>query len=132
MKLNAVENMLRVLIIEDNPIFLEAFKTALQERPPFVVIEEAGNGEEALQRIKETPPDLIFTDMRLAGMNGLELVQKIKKDFPPIRIVMLTGHDIPEYRRAASQHGVDRFFAKDSLDWKEMKEFVQDIPQNNR
>jgi two-component system response regulator YesN len=132
LKLNAVENMLRVLIVEDNPIFLEAFKTALQERLPFVVIEEAGNGEEALQRIKKTPPDLIFTDMRLAGMNGLELVQKIKKDLPPIRIVMLTGYDIPEYRRTASQHGVDRFFAKDSLDWKEIKEFVQDIPQNNR
>jgi len=97
-----------------------------------VLIVEAGNGEEALQRINGTPPDLIFTDMRLAGMNGLELAQKLKKDFPRIRIVMLTGYDFPEYRRVASQQGVDRFFVKHSLEWKEIEEFVQSIPKNNQ
>jgi two-component system response regulator YesN len=124
--------MVRVLIVEDNRFFREAFRTILHERIPSVVIEEAGNGEEALQRINGTPPDLIFTDMRLAGMNGLELAQKLKKDFPRIRVAMLTGYDFPEYRRAASQQGVDRFFVKHSLEWKEIKEFVQDIPKNNR
>ena len=123
--------MLRVLIIEDNQIFREAFKTILQERFPSIVIEEAGNGEEAVQRINEAPPDLIFADISLAGMNGLELARKIKNDFPRIRIAMLTGYDFPEYRRAASQHGVDRFFVKDSLDWKEIKEFVQDLAKDN-
>ena len=116
--------MIHVLIVEDNHIFREAFREVLQERLPSLVIEEAGNGEEALQRIKEAPPDFIFTDQRLAGMNGLELAQKIKKDFPRIRIAMLTGHDFPEYRRLASRYGVDRYFVKDSLDWKELKEWI--------
>jgi len=124
--------MLRALIVEDNRFFREAFRTILHERIPSVVIEEAGNGEEALQRINGTPPDLIFTDMRLAGMNGLELAQNLKKDFPRIRIAMVTGYDFPEYRRAASQHGVDRFFVKHSLEWKEIEEFVQSIPKNNQ
>jgi two-component system response regulator YesN len=119
--------MLRVLIIEDNQIFREAFKTVLQERLPSLVIEEAGNGEEALRKINGAPPDLIFADMRLAEMNGLDLAQKIKKDFPRIRIAMLTGYDFPEYRRKASQYGVDRYFVKDSLDWKEVEDFVQYI-----
>jgi two-component system, response regulator YesN len=127
-----VGNMLRVLIIEDNQIFREAFKTVLQERLPSLVIEEAGSEEEALRRINEAPPDLIFTDMRLAGMNGLDLAQKVKKDFPRIRIVILTGYDFPEYRRKASQYGVDRYFVKDSLDWNEVEEFVQYISQENR
>ncbi|MBP1699097.1 MAG: hypothetical protein H6Q41_4285 [Deltaproteobacteria bacterium] len=78
-----------------------------------VVLEEAGSGEEALQRINGTPPDLIFTDMRLAGISGFELAQKLKRDFPGIRVAMLTGYDFPEYRRVASQYGVDRFFVKD-------------------
>ena len=124
--------MFRALIVEDNGFFREAFKTSLHERLPSLVIEEAGNGEEALQRINGAPPDFIFTDIRLAGMNGLELAQKIKKDFPRIRIAMVTGYDFPEYRRAASQHGVDRFFVKDSLDWKEIEEFVQSILKNNQ
>jgi two-component system response regulator YesN len=119
--------MVRALIVEDNPIFREAFKTGLQERLPSVVVEEAENGTDALQKISETPPDFVFMDIRLAGMNGLELAKKIRKDLPRIRIAMLTGYDFPEYRRAASKHGVDRFFLKDSLEWKEIKEFVQDI-----
>ena len=118
--------------MEDNRFFREAFKMSLHERLPYVVIGEAGSGEEALQRINGTPPDLIFTDRRLTGMNGLDLAQKLRKDFPRIRIAMLTGYDLPEYRRGASQHGMDRFFVKDSLDWKELKEFVQDIPKDNR
>ena len=124
--------MLRALIVEDNLFFREAFKMGLQERLPSLVIEEAENGEHALQRINGAPPDLIFTDIRLAGMNGLELAKIIKKDFPRIRIAMLTSYDFPEYRRAASQHGVDRFFVKDSLDWKEIEGFVQYIPKDNR
>jgi len=123
---------LRVLIVEDHRLFREAFRTSLHERLPSVVIEEAGSGEEALRRINGTPPDLIFTDMRLAGMNGLELSQELKKDFPRIRIAMLTGYDFPEYRRAASQQGVDRFFAKHSLEWKAIEEFVQSIPNNTQ
>ncbi len=124
--------MLRVLIIEDNQIFREAFKTVLQDRLPSLVIEEAGNGEEALRKINGAPPDLIFADMRLAEMNGLDLAQKIKKDFPRIRIAMLTGYDFPEYRRKASQYGVDRYFVKDSLDWKEVEDFVQYISKEKR
>ena len=112
--------------------FGKRLRRVFQERVPSVIIEAAGSGEEALQRINGAPPDLIFTDMRLAGMNGLELAKKMKKDFPGIRIAMLTGYDFPEYRRAASQHGMDRFFVKDSLDWKEIKEFVQCIPESNR
>ncbi len=124
--------MLRVLIVEDNQFFREAFKAALQERLPSAVIEEAGNGEEALERIRGESPDVIFTDNRLVGMNGLELAQKIKKEHPRIRIAMLTGYDFPEYRRAASQYGVDRFFVKDALDWKEIEELVGYIPQEHR
>ena len=118
--------------MEDHRLFREAFRTSLHERLPSVVIEEAGSGEEALQRINGTPPDLIFTDIRMDGMNGLELAQKLKKDFPRIRIAMLTGYNFPEYRRAASQHGVDRFFAKHSLEWKAIEEFVQSIPNNTQ
>jgi two-component system response regulator YesN len=124
--------MLRALSVEDDRFFREAFKASLHERLPFVVIEEAGSGAEVRQGINGAPPDLIFTDMPLAGMNGLELAKKMKKDFPGIRIAMLTGYDFPEYRRATSQQGVDRFFVKDSLDGKEIEEFVQYLPKDNR
>ncbi len=124
--------MLRILIVEDHRLFREAFKKTLNERLTSVEIEEAGDGEEALDKIRGGPPDLIFMDNRLGDMSGLELAQKIKGDFPRIKIAMLTGYDYPEYRRAASQYGVDRFFVKDALDWKEIADFVQFIQMENR
>ncbi len=124
--------MIRILIVEDNQIFRGAFRDVLQQRLPSIIIEEAGNGEEASQKINEASPDLLFMNMRLAGGNGLELAQKIKKDFPRIRIAMLTAYDLPEYRRQASQYGVDRYFIKDSLDWQEVEDFIQYISKENR
>ncbi len=124
--------MLRVLIVEDNDTFREAFKKRLYDDFSFMVIEEAGNGDEALQKIKESPPQLIFMDIHLPGANGLQLTQKIKKDFPGIKIAVLTSYDLPEYRQAATQYGADRFFVKDTLKWDEVEALVKliqsDVP----
>jgi len=119
--------MLKVLIVEDNRIFREAFKQGLLDYFPSMVIEEAGNGDEALERIKEGSPDLIFMDIRLPGVNGLQLTQKIKKDFPGINIAILTDYDLPEYRQAAVQYGADRFFVKNSFKWDEREALVRSI-----
>ena len=119
--------MLRVLIVEDNRIFLEAFKKGLVDYFPSMAIEEAGNADEALEKIKGSPPHLIFMDIRLPGINGLQLTQKIKKEFPDINIAILTDYDLPEYRQAAVQYGADRFFVKNSLKWDELEALVQSI-----
>jgi DNA-binding NarL/FixJ family response regulator len=92
-----------------------------------MVIEEAANGEEALQKIKEGLPGLIFMDIRLAGINGLQLTQKVKKDFPDITIAILTDYDLPEYRQAAIQYGADRFYVKNSFKWDDLEALVQSI-----
>ncbi len=124
--------MLRVLIVEDNRIFREAFKKGLLDYFPSMVIEEAANSDEALQKIKGGPPDLIFMDVRLPGVNGLQLTQRIKKDFPDINIAILTDYDLPEYRQAAVQCGADRFYVKNSFRWDELEALVQSISPGPR
>ncbi len=119
--------MLTVLIVEDNLIFREAFKTRLNDQFPSLVVKEASNGDEALQKVDEAPPDLIFMDVRLPGANGLQLTQKIKKDFPNIHIAILTDFDMPEYRQAAVEYGADRFFVKSSFEWDEIEALVKSI-----
>ena len=76
--------MLRVLLIEDNRSYRESFKEHLCDHHPTILIEEAENGEEALEKINEAPPHLVFMDLRLPGMNGLRVTRKVKKDFPNI------------------------------------------------
>ena len=120
--------MLRVLLIEDNRIFRETLKENLRNRFPFMVVEEAANCDQALQRTHEIIPHLIFMDMHLPEMNGLKLTQMIKKDFPDIYIAIITGYDQPEYRRAALQSGADRLFGKASLNWNDVATFIESIP----
>jgi DNA-binding NarL/FixJ family response regulator len=122
--------MLRALIVEDDLPFRELFKRVFHNKLTSLILEEAGNGQEALQLISGRPPDLIFLDILLPGENGLQLAQKIKRDFPNIRIAMLTNYDSPANRRMASKFSVDRFFIKDSLNWEEIKEYVASILEN--
>jgi DNA-binding NarL/FixJ family response regulator len=119
--------MLRVLLVEDNWIYRETFKDNLRQHFPVMSVVEAENADQALQKTKDTPPDLIFMDIRLPGMNGLQLTQRIKKDFPKIPVVILTGYDLPEYREAAIQYGADGFFVKESLDWQTIAALVKSI-----
>ncbi len=116
---------MRIMLVEDSDIFRESFKEELSARCPLDIIEEATNGEEAIQKIDASPPQIIFMDLRLPGENGLRLTEKIKSKFPNIRIAMLTSYDLPEYRQAAIKSGSDRYFVKDSFSWDEVEEFIK-------
>ena len=104
--------MFQVLIVEDSRLFRYVFKEALRTRFPSFDIFEAANGEEALRIIKNTPPDLIFMDIRLPEGNGLDLIRKIKVRHPQIVSVVLTGYDT-EYREVALKCA-DHFLSKRS------------------
>jgi len=123
------EKMVRVLIVEDIQVHREIIRTELRSRFPSLVIEEASTGEEALKKINVLLPQLIFMDIGLPDANGLQLTQRIKADFPDIKIAILTVYDLPEYRQAAIQYGADRFFVKDSLKWDEIATFVKSVPE---
>ncbi len=107
--------MFRTMLVEDNVIFRESFRDNLWLRLPSMEIVEAGNGEEALEKIGSRPPDVIFMDIRLPGQNGLDLTAKIKRLYPDIIIIILTSYNIPEYREAAARFKADHFFAKDAV-----------------
>jgi YesN/AraC family two-component response regulator len=124
--------MLRVLLVEDNRIYREALKESLCQDFPSMLITEAENSDEALRRIVEGAPHLVLMDIRLPGMNGLQLTQKIKRDFPDIHIAILTGYDQPEYRQATARYGADRFFVKESLRWDEVRSLVESLEKECR
>ena len=119
--------MIKVLLVEDNAVFRESFRRTLTNRFHSIVTEDAESGEEALEKVKANPPDLIFMDLRLPGINGLETIKKIKKAFPEVRIAMLTGYDLPEYRQAATEYGADGFLIKESLKWDEIEVLIKRI-----
>jgi DNA-binding NarL/FixJ family response regulator len=82
---------------------------------PSLKIKEAGDGEEAFQKIETFLPDIVFMDIRLPGENGLLLTQKIKKKYPEIDVAILTNYDLPEYEEAATRNGAKYFLLKNTI-----------------
>jgi DNA-binding NarL/FixJ family response regulator len=90
-------------------------------------VDEAVNGEEAMQKVEDSLPHLVFMDIKLPDENGLEVTRKIKARYSEIRVIILTSYDLPEYREAADQCGADYFLAKGSSGREEIMALVDDI-----
>ena len=119
--------MLKTLIVEDNAPFRQSLREVLCERFPTMVVDEAENGEEAMQKVEDSLPHLVFMDIKLPDENGLEVTRKIKARYSKIRVIILTSYDLPEYREAADQYGADYFLAKGSSSREEIMALVDDI-----
>jgi len=115
------------LIVEDNPSFRVSLKEILAARFPQMAVNEVGSSEEALERMESLRPDLMFVDIRLPGQNGLELTRQVRKDDTEVVIVILTNHDLPEFREAAYQYGVNYFFSKSTSTMEEIVTAVEAI-----
>jgi DNA-binding NarL/FixJ family response regulator len=92
-----------------------------------MVIEEAENRKEALQKTNDFLPELILMDIKLPGESGLELTKQIKDKFPSTIVIVLTNYAFPEYRVAAYESGADYFLGKGSSTAEEILELVDYI-----
>ena len=125
---NSAENpLIRVLIVEDNDRFRQAFKDNLQIVSPGLLIQEAIEGKECLEKVETFHPQLVFMDIRLPGENGLSLTKKIKALHPETQVVVLTSYDNPEYQDAAIQSGASHFISKDALNMEEVNTLIKSI-----
>lgn len=120
-------DVLKILIVEDNPAVRGTLNEILCARFPGMCIAEAGGGDEALRIADELVPDLVFMDIRIPGESGLELTRKIKMDYPNTIVVILTSYDYPEYREAAQQCGASHFLCKGEVSGEEIGELVESI-----
>jgi DNA-binding NarL/FixJ family response regulator len=113
------------LIVEDNPSFRASLKEMLATRFPQMAVDDVGSSEEALERMESLRPDLMFVDIGLPGRNGLELTRQVRKHDTEVVIVILTNHDLPEFREAAYQYGADYFFSKSTSTMEEILTAVE-------
>ncbi len=107
--------MLKILIVDDNAFFREMLRECLVSHNPSLIVLDAKDGDEALQMISACLPDLIFMDVRLPKINGFELTDLVKREYPGVKVVILTSYDMPEYRDAAFQCKADHYISKDSF-----------------
>jgi YesN/AraC family two-component response regulator len=119
--------MFRILLVEDDQHFRKILKQELTGWFPSVVVEEASDAKEGMERTESFSPQIIFMDIRLPDESGIQLTKRIKEKYPTISICMLTSYDLPEYRQAAMECGASHFFVKGTSNGIEIKSLVESL-----
>ena len=101
--------MKHILVVDDNLMMRKLIRNLFHEDN--FVIEEATNGVEGLEIIKQHPVDLIITDIIMPKMEGLELIMNIRRDFPNTKIIAISGGK-PYYLYMAKKLGIEGIFTK--------------------
>ena len=119
--------MFKILIVDPNDPFRRSLKKVLVNRFPFVDIQEASDGSEGLAMVQGFSPNLIFLEIHLPSQSGLDLARQIKDAHPEIIIVILTSYDLPEYKAAAAESGIEHLVPKDDWTGEDMIALVHTI-----
>ena len=112
------------MLIEDDDGFRRSLASLLTSGFPGILLDEAANSTQAMEKLESFLPHLIFMDIKLPGENGLELTRRIKALHPEVRVIMLTSYDFPEYREAALKSGACGFLSKGSSSAEEIQDVV--------
>lgn len=104
---------LRVLIADDQLLVRAGICELLKVVPDLAVIGQASDGSEALRLIETHRPDLVLMDIAMPGMNGLEATVLAKKQFPHVKVIVLSDHSSEEFVFRALRSGADGFVLKD-------------------
>jgi two-component system, NarL family, nitrate/nitrite response regulator NarL len=96
---------IRILIADDHPIFLDGLKRLLSSQPGFSVVGEARDGREALLLMEQTDPDVLLLDLRMPVMDGMEVLQTMKRNNLRTRAIVLTASEDKNEFVQAMRHG---------------------------
>jgi DNA-binding NarL/FixJ family response regulator len=102
----------RILVVDDSPIFRRFVHWVLGQKQDLQVIGEASDGLEAVQKAEELQPDLILLDIGLANLNGLEAAKQIGQVAPNSKILFVTMHSDADIVRAALSNGAMGYVLK--------------------
>ena len=126
-----------VMIVDDEKLVLEDLKTLVDwEALGFEIVATAFNGKQALEKFKTFLPQVVFTDVRMPFMDGLELIRKLRETAPEVCIFLLTAYEDFTYARTAIKYGVKDYVIKSTLDEvtfaQLLKKLFEDISRQNK
>src|SRR6185369_6574167 len=123
-----------ILVVDDEADVAELFRQQFRRevRQGLYVMHFAHSGEEALNKLEDglqPDPMVVLSDINIPGMDGLGLLQRVKKRFPDLPVFMVTAYADDDRRRQASKHGATDFLAK-PVDFQALKQQLDRLPRS--
>jgi DNA-binding NarL/FixJ family response regulator len=106
-------SLYRIVLADDHTVLRLGLRNLLAREATLGVAGEAGNGEELLTLLKSVPCDLVILDLSMPGMNGIQVLEKLRATYPAVRVLIFTMHKEKEFFRHALRKGVDGYVLKD-------------------
>jgi DNA-binding NarL/FixJ family response regulator len=119
---------LRLLVVDDHQLMLEAIRSALAGEDEIAIVGEARSGYEALVLARDVAPEIVLLDLRMPGMDGIQVLEELKKRFPNVRVVALSGTDDEELTRDVLMRGASAFVSK-SLDPRDLAAVLRQVAE---
>src|SRR5215216_2785118 len=117
---------IRVLIADDHALVRAGIRALVEKIEGVVVVGEAGKGKEALELVKELKPTLMLLDITMPEGGGFEVLGHVVKNFPEIRVIVLTVHEAREYASRAMREGAAGFLPKSAAST-ELEQAIQTV-----
>lgn len=105
--------MVNVFIVEDHAVIRQGYALVLRREPDMCICGEADSGEAALMQIRAAGPDIVLVDFSLPGMNGLEVVQHLRKEQPGIPTIVISGHEDEGFIEGILAAGASSYIVKE-------------------
>ncbi len=121
---------IKVMLADDHALIREGIKQLLEFDGSIEVIEEASDGFECLDKLKNVRPDILLLDINMPNMNGVEVLEALKERNDPTKVLVLTVHNEVEYLVNAIDIGANGYILKDSGS-AELKKAILDIMNND-